>query len=190
VGFLVHRLRTWLWTAFYRAFGRLAFERVGPGCRFEGWVDIPQAGGRIRIGAGARIGRHVELTVLRGAELEIGERAFIGRGVVLSAHRRVVIGPGTLIAEYVSIHDNDHRTRDRGMAPARGGFAAEPVEIGAHCWVGAHATLVKGAALGAGCTIGAGSVVTGRIAEGALAAGAPAREIRRGSQATPVEGKI
>jgi acetyltransferase-like isoleucine patch superfamily enzyme len=184
---LVHRFRTLLWTAFYHSIGRLVFTEIGRGARFEGWVDVPQAGGSIRIGRGVRICRGVELTVGRGAELRIGDRAFIGRGVVLSAHVRIEIGAGTLIGEYVCIHDNDHVTADPSLDIADQGFSAEPLRIGAHCWLGAHCVVVKGAGLGARCVAGAGAVVTRKIPDGAVVLGVPARPVREGAPKMPRE---
>jgi len=174
--YLFHRLRTLFWSAFYHSIGRSVFAELGKGARFEGWIEIPQRGGAIRIGRNARICRGVEFSVGRGAELEIGDGVFLGRGVVLSAHRRIAIGPRSLLAEYVCLHDNDHVTTDSEAPIGERGFSAEPLEIGADCWIGAHVVVVKGAALGNRCIVGAGGVVTHTIRDGALAVGVPARE--------------
>jgi 1-acyl-sn-glycerol-3-phosphate acyltransferase len=60
LGFIQHRLRVVFWTLFYRILGRLTFARLGTGVRFEGWVDVPQRGGRISMGHRAHICRLVE----------------------------------------------------------------------------------------------------------------------------------
>ena len=97
IGFIVHRLRSVFWTLFYRSVGRLMFAQLGKGVRFEGWIDIPQRGGKIAIGDRAYICRYVELSVPRGAELLLGDSVFLGRGVVISAHRKVAIGEHSML---------------------------------------------------------------------------------------------
>jgi acetyltransferase-like isoleucine patch superfamily enzyme len=54
-----------------------------------------------------------------------------------------------------------------------------PVEIGAGCDVGIGAILLPGARIGDGAQIGAGAVVTGEVPPGAVAAGVPAKVLRR-----------
>jgi acetyltransferase-like isoleucine patch superfamily enzyme len=176
MGACVHRIRTLFWTAFYRVLGRCFFERLGRGVRFEGWIDIPQRGGRIVIGDGVHIARGVEFSVTRGAELSIGDRVFIGRGVVISSHQRVCIQDDVLVAEYVCLHDNNHKTADRSQPVAAQGFESEQLVIGRGSWIGARAVLVKGAQLGERCVVGAGAVVTRAfLIEGQTLLGVPAR---------------
>ena len=69
IGFIIHRLRTACWTIFYRTAGRSLFHRLGKGVGFEGWIDIPQKGGKIIIGDQAHICRLVEFSVPNGGEL-------------------------------------------------------------------------------------------------------------------------
>ena len=179
VGFVVHRLRSAVWTLFYRTFSRLIFHRLGKGVRFEGWIDIPQRGGKITIGDQAYVCRFVEFSVPAGGELFVGDKAFIGRGVVISAHRKVAIGHHTMLGEYVSIHDNDHRM-DRAEVPvAERGYVSDPLEIGANCWVGARAVLVRSSGMQENCVLGAGAVLTRKLSIGTIAAGVPARPVVR-----------
>ena len=53
------------------------------------------------------------------------------------------------------------------------------IVIGDHVWIGFRCVVLKGARIGAGAVIGAGSIVHGDIPAGAVAAGNPARVIRR-----------
>ena len=177
VGFIGHRLRRAFWTLFYRTVARAAFNRLGKGVRFEGWVDVPQRGGRIIIGDQAYICRFVEFSVPAGGELLVGDKVFVGRGVVISAHRRVAIGNHTMLGEYVSIHDNDHRM-DRVEVPiAERGYVSEVLEIGSNCWVGARAALLRGSGMQVNSVLGAGAVLTQHLATGVVAAGVPAKPI-------------
>jgi SAM-dependent methyltransferase/carbonic anhydrase/acetyltransferase-like protein (isoleucine patch superfamily) len=179
MGAIFHRLRTLVWTALYRLVARGFFTQVGPQCWFEGWIDLPQRGGSILIGQGVRIGRGVEFTVAPGAVLELADGVFIGRGTVISVHRRVHLGANTLVGEYVSIHDNDHITHDADRPVSAQGFEAQPLEIGADCWIGARCVLVRGAGLGRRCVLGAGAVLTRPLPEHTTAAGVPARPLEK-----------
>lgn len=185
IGFLFHRMEILFWTAFYHTAGRFIFAKLGQGSKFEGWIDIPRRRGRISIGRNVHICRFVEFSVTDHAELIIKDGTFIGRGTVISAHRRVRIGANGLVAEYVSIHDNNHNTRDQNLPVRRQGFEAEPMEIGDDCWIGAKATLVKGAGLGGRCVLGAGAVLTQKLPDHTVAAGVPARPMNKKLPGSP-----
>lgn len=179
VGFIGHRMRSAFWTLFYRTVGRYAFNRLGKGVRFEGWVDVPQHGGKIIIGDQAYICRFVEFSVPVGGELIVGDETFIGRGIVISAHRKVAIGNHTMLGEYVSIHDNDHRL-DQSEAPvAHRGYVSDILEIGPNCWVGAKAVLLRGSGMQENCVLGAAAVLTRKLSKGIVAVGVPAKPIVR-----------
>ena len=177
VGFLGHKLGCAFWTLFYRTLGRGAFDRFGKGVRFEGWIDVPQKGGSIIIGNQAYICRFVEFSVPAGGKLSVGDKVFIGRGVVISAHKRVAIGNQTMLGEYVSIHDNDHRMDRSELPVAKRGYVSDVLEIGPNCWIGAKAVLVRGSGMQENCVLGAGAVLTRHLSQGTVAAGVPARPI-------------
>jgi acetyltransferase-like isoleucine patch superfamily enzyme len=178
IGFVQARLQQVFWTAFYKAIGRYMFKEVGRGVIIEGWIDIPQRGGQISLGAGAHICRLVEFSIPRGGELIIGSGVFIGRGVVVSAHQLVEIGANTMIGESVSIHDNNHCTSDLNQPISKQGFTSEPLHIGTNCWIGSHSVLVKGSSLEAGCIVGAGAVVTRKYPERTKVLGVPAVPVK------------
>lgn len=179
IGFLAHRFQTLFWTAFYHAMGKVIFVNLGKGAKFQGWIAIPQHKGRISIGRNVHVCRSVEFSVTDGAELIIKDGAFIGPGTIISAHRRVSIGANVLVGEYVSIHDNNHKTLDQNLPIREQGFETEALEIGDDCWIGAKATLVKGGGLGRRCVLGAGAVLTRKLPDHTTAMGVPARSIEK-----------
>lgn len=65
------------------------------------------------------------------------------------------------------------------MVTARAGFLTAPIVIGNNVWIGAKATVTKGVSIGDNSVIAANAVVTRDIPAGTLAAGVPARVIRR-----------
>lgn len=108
----------------------------------------------------------------------------IGDGVTaefflhIGCAERVVIGRDCMIAGNVYITDHQHgydTSRPLHGQP----LTVKPVEIGDSVFIGEGAQIMPGAKIGDHAVIGAHSVVTGEIPAYAVAAGAPAREIRR-----------
>lgn len=133
-------------------------------------------GGTARLSDAVSIDRFADLTVKCG-HLEIGARTYIGQYSVICAREAIRIGTDCLIAEHVTIRDQDH-TFGLGLTTAKAGFATSPVTIGNNVWIGAKATVTKGVTIGDNVVIGANSVVTRDIPPNSVAVGAPARVIR------------
>lgn len=58
-------------------------------------------------------------------------------------------------------------------------YGKGPVRIGAESWLGFGVKVMSGVSIGRHCVIGAGSVVTADIPDYSVAAGVPARVIKR-----------
>ena len=120
-------------------------------------------------------------TLLAGARLSVGEDTGIS-GAVICAASHVSIGARVLIGSGVVIADTDFHPLDlvpRRFAPLPEPSPAGVVSIEDDVFVGARAIILKGSTVGRGSVIGAGSVVSGTIPEGVVAAGNPAKVIRR-----------
>lgn len=133
-------------------------------------------GGSAVLQDGVSFDRFVDVTVKYG-QLEIGARSYIGSGSVICARDQVTIGTDCLIAEYVTIRDQDHRFGP-GLLSSQAGFTTAPVKIGNNVWIGAKATVTKGVTIGDNVVIGANSVVARDIPSNCVAVGMPARVIR------------
>lgn len=176
---------------------RIVLNRVSSLVRYvSGWLLLARSGveadGRVTIarhvrlrvsdGATAHLGdsvaidRFADITVKHG-RLEIGARSYIGQYSVICARQSIMIGTDCLIAEHVTIRDQDHRFGP-GLVAAQAGFETAPVTIGNNVWIGAKATMTKGVTIGDNAVIGANSVVTHDIPAHSVAVGAPARVIR------------
>jgi acetyltransferase-like isoleucine patch superfamily enzyme len=156
--------------------------------RFERGVFIPDGtihrGARLLITMGGRFAAapgcvlaenatiHAEIGVI-----EVGQNAFFGIGSVVVARELIIIGDDVLIAEHVTIRDQNHVFGGR-QPTAQSGFSTAPVRIGNNVWIGAKCTITKGVTIGENTVIGANSVVTGNIPANVVAAGAPARVLR------------
>ena len=107
--------------------------------------------------------------------LHIGDGVVLSRGVHLVAHAAVHIGAGTMIGEYASVRDANHR---RGAGPLRdSGHDAAPVHIGRAVWIGRGAAVLAGVRIGDGAVVAANAVVTHDVAAGAVVGGVPARPL-------------
>ncbi len=112
-------------------------------------------------GQNIKFGKNVfvnfNFSALSSAKIEIGDNCYIGPNVGL----------------YTAMHPIDPERRIKGIN------FAKPVKIGKNCWLGASVIVLPGVEIGEGCTIGAGSVVTKNIPPYSIAAGNPAKIIRK-----------
>ena len=135
-------------------------------------------GGKIVIGARTSISAGSQL-VAQGGTLSIGADSFIGAGCVLTCKLGIDIGDDALIAEYVTIRDQNHRF-PMGTRIREAGFDCAPVSIGNDVWIAAKSSVLKGARIGSGAVVGAHSLVLGGggVLENTVVAGVPARLVR------------
>lgn len=115
--------------------------------------------------------------IAKHGDLRIGARTYIGIGAMICAREAISIGHDVLIAEYVTIRDQDHRFGP-GLTTAHAGFTTAPIIIGDNVWIGAKATITKGVTVGGNSVIGANSVVTRDIPANSVAVGNPACVVR------------
>ena len=113
-------------------------------------------------------------------KITIGDDCMIMYRFQCNATRSVQIGNHVLIASNVLITDSDHVIEAGGVPVTRNGkFITQPVRIGNNCWIGQNAVILKGVTIGDHCIIGANSVVTHDVPSGCVAAGSPARVIKK-----------
>ena len=117
----------------------------------------------------------VELAVLPGGTLEIGERTYINAGTSIAAQTSVKTGARCAIGNLTLIMDTDfHSTHDHTVAPE-----PRPVIIEDDVWLAARVTILKGVTIGRGAVVAAGAVVTKDVPPYTLVGGVPAKFIRR-----------
>lgn len=119
-----------------------------------------------------------------GGSLHIGDGVVLSRGVHLVAFSRVVIGDCSMIGEYASVRDANHR---RGMALGlrHSGYETTPIVIGKGVWIGRGVAVLSGVRIGDGAVVAANAVVTQDVEPGAVVGGIPAKplNLRRASTA-------
>lgn len=113
------------------------------------------------------------------AHLVIGDDFGMTGGSIV-CEERVMIGNRVFMGANTIISDTDFHPLDsskRISHPLDG--ATAPVKIEDDVFIGMNTLILKGCVLGSGSVIGAGSVVTRDIPPGVIAAGNPARVIRK-----------
>jgi acetyltransferase-like isoleucine patch superfamily enzyme len=135
---------------------------------------------RLEVGAGVLFEPGVWITAPGQARVRIGAGTFLNRGVMVASHELVEIGEHCMLANGCFISDASHRFDDPDRPVPWQGFQSKgPTRIGDNCWLGANVVVTSGVTIGERCVIGAGSVVTKGIEPFSIAAGAPARVLRR-----------
>ena len=136
--------------------------------------------GRLVIGPHVLFEPGVWLTAPEPARIVIGSGSFLNLGVMVAAAELVEIGEHCMFANGCFVTDADHRFDDPEKPVPWQGFTAKgATRIGDNVWCGAHVVITGGVKVGRRSVIGAGSVVTTDIPPFSVAAGAPARVLKR-----------
>jgi acetyltransferase-like isoleucine patch superfamily enzyme len=99
-------------------------------------------------------------------------------GAIIATNGTVVIGDYAFLAHEVTLAGSTVATPPLSDRPDSSA-ASEPIILGQNCWIGARAVLLGGANIGEGAIVGAGAVVEGVVPPYTMAAGNPARVIKR-----------
>ncbi len=136
--------------------------------------------GRLEVGEGVLLEPNVWLTAPEGARIRIGAGSFLNLGVMVAAVDLVEIGEHCMFANGCFVSDGNHRFDDpEEPVPWQGFTSKGPTRIGDNVWCGANVVVASGVTIGERCVIGANSVVTEDVPAFSIAAGAPARVLRK-----------
>jgi acetyltransferase-like isoleucine patch superfamily enzyme len=105
--------------------------------------------------------------------ISIGHHSSFGHDNHIWAFTPVRIGHHTMTAKDLLIISASH---DVSTFEPLGG---QEITIGPGCWIGARVTILGGVTIGTGCVIGAGAVVRTSLPDWSIAAGVPAKVLRR-----------
>ena len=151
--------------------------RCETGCQVNAGVVMKATdGGRVELGQRTVIDRNATLIAKYG-DLSIGPDGYVGHGCTIIARQSIRIGADCLIAEYVTIRDQNHDYKS-GRPTRKQGFVCADISIGDNVWIGAKATILPGVTIGDNAVIAANAVVTGDVAANTVVGGIPARVLK------------
>jgi acetyltransferase-like isoleucine patch superfamily enzyme len=132
-----------------------------------------EANAKMVVNGNYSVGADSYVRVIKNGELILNS-GYINEGVQITCASKIVIGERCVIARDVVIRDYDAHTID-----VPGYEIAKPIEIGNHVWIGNRAMILKGVKIGDGAIIAAGAIVTKDIPAHCIAAGIPAKVIKK-----------
>lgn len=143
-------------------------------------LGMPELHGskRIRMGRNLYLYRDLHLETQMDGRIDLGDDVVLSRGVHIVAFGSIRIGDGSMVGEYTSIRDANHRF-GVGLALRSSGHDVASITIGRNVWIGRGVTILPGVVIGDGAVIGANAVVKRDVAAGAVVVGVPARELIR-----------
>ena len=141
----------------------------------------------MRIGRDTMVGPQVTLSVgmlpdqvpVSDPVLVIGDRCLINKGTAIVAHFAIEIGHDVFTGHNCYITDQNHGYEDLGLPIGAQTMPEKPVRIGSGSWLGHGVIVLPGVTIGEHVTVAAGSVVTRDLPDRSVAAGSPARVVRR-----------
>jgi acetyltransferase-like isoleucine patch superfamily enzyme len=183
----------WLWARKWRWYERnsLPWNRLRIHREFmrrEAFVRWPVHGnvldafreGRLQVGAHTLFEPHVWITAPGEARVRIGSGSFLNIGVMVAAVELVEIGDHCMFANGCFISDGEHRFDDpKTPVPWQGFRTKGPTRVGDNVWCGANVVITTGVTVGERSVIGANSVVNRDVPPFSIAAGAPAKVLKR-----------
>jgi len=132
----------------------------------------------ISIGCNSRILPSAKIIPQEGY-VKVGDNCTIQYGCLLYGVGGLEIGDNTRIAAYTVITPMNHIYSDPSTPIWKQGETAVGIKIGSDVWIGSGVRILDGVTIGDGSVVGAGSVVTKSIPPFSIAAGVPARVIKR-----------
>jgi Hexapeptide repeat of succinyl-transferase len=141
----------------------------------------------IHIGSGTMFGPQITLSagmipgqcMVSDPVISIGDRCLFGKGSGIVGHLHIEIGDDVWTGHPVYITDQNHGYDDLSLPISQQVMPERPVSIGSGSWLGHGTVVLPGATIGRHVVVGANSVVTGAIPDNSVAAGVPARVIKR-----------
>lgn len=169
-------LRYWFWKAAIHSMG----GKIGKNVKFyEGIRIVGNSPGAVTIGNDVRILKGVTISTTPEGKIQIGNGVHIGEGSVIYSGVGIRIGDNVIIGPQNIIVDLDHRFENLDVPINQQGMNGKEISIGENVWIASQCVVIKGVTIGKGSVIGAGSIVNKNVPPYSVAAGVPARVIKK-----------
>ena len=118
--------------------------------------------------------------------LVFGSNVQLNDYVHIVAMEKITIGNNVLMASHIFISDNSHGSykgdendSSPTIPPTNRDYPTSSIHIGDNSWICDGVMIMPGSRIGKGCIIGAHSIVRGEIPDFSIAAGNPAKVIKK-----------
>jgi acetyltransferase-like isoleucine patch superfamily enzyme len=118
----------------------------------------------------------------KDGDITLGRNTNIGFNSMIFSGSNVSLGENTILASFVYIIGGGHDYTRTDIPIAEQDKPSLGVTVGDNCWLGAGAKVFDGVKIGEDSIIGAGAVVIKDVPPFSIAAGMPARVIRKRNQ--------
>ncbi len=132
----------------------------------------------IDIGHGVFLGRGTILSCKDG-DIVLGDHTNLGFHCEVFSGSRVTVGRHGLFAAYVYLVGGGHEFERADVAVIEQARSSRGIVLGDNVWLGTGAKVLDGVTLGNNVVVGANGVVNSDLPDGAIAAGVPARILRK-----------
>lgn len=140
-------------------------------------------GERISIGSIVYFAAKARFSCWGEGTIKIGSNCHFGEKVFITAANKITIGDNILTGDNVFISDNSHgdTNMDTLKIPPfdRPIYSKGPVEIGSNVWIGRNVCILADVKIGDGAVIAANAVVTKDVPAYCIAAGVPAKIVKK-----------
>jgi PAS domain S-box-containing protein len=141
---------------------------------------LGEAGTSIRLGDRVRLNSEVLLRTSFGGRISIGAKTFVGPRCQLMAYQADIrIGNNVLIGPNSDFFPYDHDVRPGRLIAEQALQSKGDIVIEDDVWIGTRVVVLSGVHIGKGAVIAAGAVVSRDVPAGTVAAGVPARIVKR-----------
>lgn len=177
-------------TAVYTGWVSREFKHFGDGSKIRPTFSLLLGAEYISIGNDCSIGHNVQLTAWDRygkqtfqPKIVIGNNCSISDDTHITAINSIQLGDNVLMGKKVLITDNSHGCSTPevlDIAPnKRILYSKGPIIIEDNVWIGEKASIMPGVHIGKGAIIAANAVVTHDVPVGSVAAGVPARIVKK-----------
>jgi acetyltransferase-like isoleucine patch superfamily enzyme len=146
---------------------------ICPKVKFELGKDA-----RLHLGRWSWVGTGSKIRVHEG-ECFIGAKTVLGQECTISAFQHVSIGRECIVADRVMLIDFDHGVVEVERPIREQGIYKRDVKVGHNVWMGYGCCVLRGATVGDNSVLGTYAVVTKDIPANSVAAGLPAKVVRK-----------
>jgi lipopolysaccharide O-acetyltransferase len=147
--------------------------------------------GKLIIGFGFSANAGLVLDVFgKDSQLIIGDNVMANYRLHIGSAKYIKIGSNTLFGSDCTVMDHSHggykgeSHSDPSIAPVKRELVSSSIVIGNNCWFGDRVFIMPGVTIGDGVVVGAGSIITKDLPANCLAAGVPAKIIKKFSNIT------